>query len=136
VKIRRVGVLLARTRCPSYLHESIRIAIVNSLRDALLLSRRELTHEVGEGAVFLSSNPARRSGGNLSGQKGMSEILSLLVHVIVTGECEVPPKNSGKTSVSLVMRAFQRLCALNRFRGWNPIKLVDFPRTSHCPDCK
>jgi hypothetical protein len=31
------------------------------------------------------------------------------------------------------MRAFQRLCALNHFRGWNPSKLVDFPRTSHCP---
>ena len=43
------------------------------------------------------------------------------------------PKNLGRTSVSLVMRAFQRLCALNHFRGWNPSKLVDFPRTSHCP---
>ena len=43
-------------------------------------------------------------------------------------------KNLGRTSVSLVMRAFQRLCALNHFRGWNPSKLVDFPRTSHCPD--
>ena len=22
---------------------------------------------------------------------------------------------------------------MNHFRGWNPSKLVDFPRTSHCP---
>ena len=23
---------------------------------------------------------------------------------------------------------------MNHFRGWNPSKLVDFPRTSHCPE--